>query len=81
MPLTKEYNAAQSFTAHPLFTKKYASNTPRQMIEKFYTNIFDSTGDTAGKYPQLAQSEHSMSQTDDDLFGLNMNDDTLKFNF
>lgn len=40
--------AAAGFVEHAVFTKEYGSHTNREMVEKFYTNIFGSAGDKEG---------------------------------
>lgn len=41
-------DAAAGFVSHPLFVQDYANLTKQQIVEKFYTNILGSAGDTAG---------------------------------
>lgn len=40
--------AAQGFTTHPLFEKEYGGLSNQAVVEKFYSNILGSNGDTAG---------------------------------
>lgn len=40
--------AAAGFVSHAVFTQEYGKDTNREMVAKFYTNIFGSAGDTEG---------------------------------
>lgn len=40
--------AAAGFVSHAVFTQEYGNDTNREMVAKFYTNIFGSAGDTEG---------------------------------
>lgn len=41
-------DAAAGFVEHAVFTQEYGNDTNREMVEKFYTNIFGSAGDKEG---------------------------------
>ena len=40
--------AAEGFVSHRVFKNEYMWDSNREMVEKFYTNIFGSKGDTEG---------------------------------